>query len=126
VINAQALAVFIAIFAAITILGFWAARWHTGDLNRLQEWGLAGRRFGTFISWFLLGADIQTAYVVMSAPALILATGASGFFIAPTQVVQFIIFFCSCPGSGQLPDTVDILRLLTLCVSVLAVVHSYH
>ena len=83
-INLQALAVFIAIFVAITILGFWAVRWHTGDLNRLQEWGLAGRRFGTFISWFLLGADIQTAYVVMSAPALILATGASGFFIAPT------------------------------------------
>jgi SSS family solute:Na+ symporter len=97
VINLQALTVFIAIFVVITILGFWAVRWHTGDLNRLQEWGLAGRHFGTFISWFLLGADIQTAYVVMSAPALILATGASGFFIAPTQVVQFIIFFLFMP-----------------------------
>ena len=27
----------------------------------LNEWGLGGRGFGTFVSWFLLGGDIYTA-----------------------------------------------------------------
>ena len=28
---------------------------------RLNEWGLGGRGFGIFVSWFLLGGDIYTA-----------------------------------------------------------------
>src|SRR4051794_23472093 len=47
-----ALSVFIGLVAVVTVLGFLAARWRRGDLNQLQEWGLAGRRFGTVVSWF--------------------------------------------------------------------------
>jgi len=28
---------------------------------QLNEWGLGGRNFGTFISWFLMGGDLYTA-----------------------------------------------------------------
>jgi solute:Na+ symporter, SSS family len=45
----------------VTVLGFVAARWKRGDLARLDEWGLGGRRFGTIITWFLLGGDLFTA-----------------------------------------------------------------
>jgi len=31
------------------------------DLNMLNEWGLGGRRFGTVVTWFLLGGDLYTA-----------------------------------------------------------------
>lgn len=79
-INVQELVVFIIVFTAVTVLGFVAAHWRAGDLTRLQEWGLAGRRFGTVVSWFLLGGDIYTAYSFIAVPALIFDSGALGFF----------------------------------------------
>ena len=57
-LNTVALAVFIAFFGLITVLGFVAARWRQGDLDQLHEWGLGGRRFGTVVTWFLLGGDL--------------------------------------------------------------------
>jgi len=60
-INWTALIIFIILFALITVLGFVAARWRKGDLDLLHEWGLGGRRFGTVITWFLIGGDLYTA-----------------------------------------------------------------
>ena len=58
--NWPALTVFTALFAIVTVLGFAAARWRRGDLSKLHEWGLGGRRFGTVLTWFLLGGDLYT------------------------------------------------------------------
>ena len=57
-----ALIIFVLLFGFITWLGFAAARWRRGDLNLLHEWGLGGRRFGTIVTWFLVGGDLYTAY----------------------------------------------------------------
>ncbi len=93
-INWEMLTIFIIMFAVVTVLGFWAARWHPGDLERLQEWGLAGRRFGTIISWFLLGGDIYTAYTFIAVPGLVFATGALGFYAVPYTIIVYpIVFF---------------------------------
>jgi len=53
--------------------------------DQLNEWGLAGRGFGTFVSWFLLGGDIYTAYTFIAVPALVYATGAAGFYAWHTR-----------------------------------------
>ncbi len=66
-----AVAVFIACFALVTVLGFVAARWRRADLGHINEWGLAGRRFGTVITWFLIGGDLYTAYTFIAVPALV-------------------------------------------------------
>ena len=55
--HAVANVVFCACFFLVTIAGFFAARWKRSDLNSLEEWGLAGRRFGTLVTWFLIGGD---------------------------------------------------------------------
>lgn len=89
--------VFAAFFALVTVLGFLAARWKKADLNHLHEWGLGGRRFGTVITWFLLGGDLYTAYTVIAVPALVYATGAYGFFAMPYTIVAFPIFFVLMP-----------------------------
>jgi hypothetical protein len=73
-LNLAATAVFVALFLFATWLGFVAAHWRKADLNILHEWGLSGRRFGTLITWFLLGGDLYTAYAFIalrlcSAPA---------------------------------------------------------
>jgi len=79
-IDWTALAVFLLLFGGVTVLGFAAANWHRGDLNVLHEWGLAGQRFGTLVTWFLLGGDVYTAYTFVALPALATGLGALAFF----------------------------------------------
>src|ERR1700683_5256090 len=95
--NWSALIVFIALFVFVTALGFWAARWRAGDLTQLHEWGLGGRRFGTFVSWFLLGGDVYTAYTFIAVPALVYATGAAGFYALSYTIMVFPVVFIFAP-----------------------------
>jgi len=92
-VNWVALAVFVLLFAFITWLGFAAARWRRGDLDLLHEWGLGGRRFGTIITWFLVGGDLYTAYTFIAVPALAFGAGAVAFFAVPYTVVIYPILF---------------------------------
>ncbi|MDQ2681806.1 MAG: sodium:solute symporter, partial [Candidatus Eremiobacteraeota bacterium] len=62
--------IFLALVALVTVLGFAAARWGSADLHNFDEWALGGRRFGTVVSWFLLGGDLYTAYTFIAVPAL--------------------------------------------------------
>ena len=58
-VNGVALTVVIVLFVFVTAVGFSAARWRRArDMASLDEWGLGGRGFGTFITWFLLGGDL--------------------------------------------------------------------
>ncbi len=64
--------VFIFLFLLVTVLGFAAARWRRAKaMDSLDEWGLGGRGFGTFIAWFLIGGDLYTAYTFIAVPALL-------------------------------------------------------
>jgi solute:Na+ symporter, SSS family len=92
-----ATAIFVALFAFVTWLGFVAAHWRKGDLNLLHEWGLGGRRFGTVITWFLLGGDLYTAYTFIAVPALIYGIGAMGFFAVPYTIMIYPILFLIFP-----------------------------
>lgn len=89
--------VFAFFFALVTVLGFVAARWKSGDLDLLHEWGLGGRRFGTIVTWFLLGGDLYTAYTVVAVPALVYSVGAYGFFAMPYTILVFPIFLLLMP-----------------------------
>ena len=92
-----ALGVFLVIFVFVTTLGFLASRWRRGDLATLSEWGLGGRRFGTVVSWFLLGGDLYTAYTFVAVPALIFSAGAIGFFAVPYTIIIYPILFTVFP-----------------------------
>ncbi len=95
--HAAAITVFIVLFLLVTVLGFVAARWRRGDLNRLDEWGLAGRRFGTIVTWFLLGGDLYTAYTFVAVPALVFGAGAIGFFAVPYTLIVYPFVFLVFP-----------------------------
>ncbi|MDQ1058839.1 SSS family solute:Na+ symporter [Arthrobacter globiformis] len=97
-INWVALIIVVLLFVAVAIMGFMAARWRrtaeTEGLHSLDEWGLGGRGFGTWITWFLLGGDLYTAYTFVAVPAAMWATGAvSGFFAVPYTIVLYPIIF---------------------------------
>ncbi|HTV74662.1 MAG TPA: sodium:solute symporter [Candidatus Acidoferrales bacterium] len=96
-VNGVALSVFILVFALVTVLGFAAARWRAGDLTLLHEWGLGGRRFGSVITWFLIGGDFYTAYTVIAVPAVVFGSGAAGFFALPYTIIVYPIVFLVMP-----------------------------
>lgn len=96
-VDTVAIAVFVAIFALVSVLGFIAARWRAGDLSQLDEWGLGGRAFGTVVTWFLLGGDLYTAYTFIAIPALVYGKGALGFFALPYTVITFAFCFMTFP-----------------------------
>ncbi len=100
-INWTALSVFIFFFALVTVMGFLASRWQSGGKEHkgehLDEWGLGGRNFGTWITWFLVGGDFYTAYTVIAVPALVYAVGAYGFFALPYTILVYPIVFMIMP-----------------------------
>ena len=77
-INAVELTIVIILFLVVTVMGFTASRWQGGkDLMHLDEWGLGGRSFGSWITWFLLGGDLYTAYTFVAVPALMFGAGSA-------------------------------------------------
>ncbi|MFD1824862.1 MULTISPECIES: monocarboxylate uptake permease MctP [Mumia] len=94
-INGVALTILILLFALVTVMGFYAARWRRPhSMESLDEWGLGGRKFGTWVTWFLLGGDLYTAYTFVAVPAAMFATGAvAGFFAVPYTIVLYPIIF---------------------------------
>ncbi|MDT7789831.1 MAG: solute:Na+ symporter, family [Pseudonocardiales bacterium] len=88
------LIVFSVLFLLVTVMGFVAAKWQKGDtLEHLDEWGLGGRKFGSWITWFLVGGDLYTAYTFVAVPALMFGAGATGFFALPYTVILYPIVF---------------------------------
>ncbi len=96
-LNVVAASVFVFFFALVTVLGFVAARWKSGDLNHITEWGLGGRRFGKWVTWFLLGGDLYTAYTVIAIPAVVYAIGAYGFFAVPYTIIIYPFLYLTLP-----------------------------
>jgi SSS family solute:Na+ symporter len=95
--NVTATIVFIALFLVVTAIGFLAGRWRAGDMTQLHEWGLGGRRFGTLVTWFLIGGDIYTAYTFIAVPALVFGAGAIGFFAVPYTILIFPLLYIAFP-----------------------------
>ncbi|WP_290055687.1 monocarboxylate uptake permease MctP [Amycolatopsis solani] len=86
------LIIFTILFLLVTVLGFMAARWQRGGgLDHLDEWGLGGRKFGSWITWFLLGGDLYTAYTFVAVPALVFSAGALGMYALPYTIVVYPI-----------------------------------
>jgi SSS family solute:Na+ symporter len=88
------LIIFVLLFGTVSAMGFVASRWRAGQtLNHLDEWGLGGRKFGSWITWFLIGGDLYTAYTFVAVPALLFSAGAAGFFALPYTLITYPIVF---------------------------------
>jgi SSS family solute:Na+ symporter len=98
-LNVTALIVFVLFFALVTFVGFASVHWRKGNMDLLHEWGLAGGKFGTLITWFLIGGDIYTAYTFIAVPALAFgaAGGAIAFFAVPYTIIIYPFVFAVFP-----------------------------
>lgn len=91
------LAVFFILFAVFIVLGFYGRRWRKGDLTKLDEWALGGRKFGVAIVWFLVGADLYTAYTFIAIPSSVFSIGAIYYYAVPYVAVTFGIAMWAMP-----------------------------
>jgi len=97
-VNATTFTIVIVLFVIVTGVGFAAARWRRAEnMMHLDEWGLGGRGFGTFVTWFLLGGDLYTAYTFIAVPALVFGSGSIGFFAVSYTIMVFPIVFIFLP-----------------------------
>jgi SSS family solute:Na+ symporter len=88
------LVVFTLLFLLVSGMGFVASRWRRPEsIESLNEWGLGGRNFGSWITWFLVGGDLYTAYTFVAVPALVFGAGAMGFFAVPYTVIIYPMVF---------------------------------
>src|SRR5665213_4423552 len=89
--------IFVVLVLGVTVLGFVASRWGHANLKSFEEWALSGRRFGTLVTWFLLGGDLYTAYTFVAVPALVFGAGAIGFFAMPYTLIVYPFVFIVFP-----------------------------
>jgi len=91
-VNTVVFTIVVILFVLVTFVGFAASRWRRADnMLHLDQWGLGGRGFGTFIGWFLLGGDIYTAYTFIAVPALVFGSGSIGFYAVSYTVMVYPI-----------------------------------
>ncbi|MBV9380856.1 MAG: sodium:solute symporter [Streptosporangiaceae bacterium] len=92
-VNAVTFTIVVVLFVIVAGVGFAAARWRRAeDMLHLNEWGLGGRGFGTFIGWFLIGGDLYTAYTFIAVPSAVFLSGAvAGFFAVSYTIIVFPI-----------------------------------
>jgi SSS family solute:Na+ symporter len=88
---------FVGLFVLFIVLGFYGKYWRRGDLNHVHEWSLAGRRLGTALVFFLIGADIYTAYTFVAIPSGVFAKGSLYFFAIPYVALTFGIALVTMP-----------------------------
>jgi SSS family solute:Na+ symporter len=82
--------IFVVLFLLVSGMGFVASRWRRPEtMASLDQWGLGGRSFGSWITWFLIGGDLYTAYTFVAVPALVFGAGAAGFFAVPYTVIIY-------------------------------------
>ena len=87
----------------------------TGFLSRrrpapnLEEWTVAGRRFGATTMWFLQAGEIYTTFTFLALSGLAYAGGASVFYAIPYVPLAFIVLYFLGPRIWRLGKERDYL-----------------
>jgi SSS family solute:Na+ symporter len=96
-IGQEGIVSFVSLFILFIGLGFYGKYWRRGDLNHVHEWSLAGRKLGTALVFFLIGADLYTAYSFVAIPSGVFAKGSLYFFAIPYVMLTFGIALVAVP-----------------------------
>lgn len=120
--------------AAVAVLGWTAHRWFApAPVVSMDEWGLAGRRFGTWTTFLLVSGNFYTAFHMIWIPAQAYEVGATGFLAIPYSLCAIPFIAVIMPrlwrtaAAGGHVTTADIVqahhgnRALTLAVAVIGI-----
>lgn len=68
-----------------------------GRAMNMQEWSVGGRRFGTWLFWFLLVGETFTTSALLGASQAVFSNGAPGFFVLGTVVLATTVGYWVVP-----------------------------
>lgn len=82
--NTTALGITICIILTVVLIGFLAGR-DKSSRSSVEEWSVGGRKFGGLLVWFLVGADLYTAYTFLGLTSTAFQAGSVAFslFLIP-------------------------------------------
>lgn len=92
----MALLVMAIIVCIVIVIGFLAGS-DKSSRESIEQWSVGGRNFGALIIWFLIGADIYTAYTFLGLTGYGYSLGVPAFFATPYVVLAYPIAFYFLP-----------------------------
>lgn len=87
--NLTALLITAIIVLTVVCIGFLAGR-DKSSRTSVEEWSVGGRRFGGLLVWFLVGADLYTAYTFLGLTSTAFTGGSVAFFAIPYSVLVLL------------------------------------
>jgi solute:Na+ symporter, SSS family len=94
--NLTALLITSVIVLIVIAIGFLAGR-DKSSRSSVEEWAVGGRRFGSLLTWLLVGADLYTAYTFLGLTSIAYQGGSLAFFAIPYCVLAFTISYLFLP-----------------------------
>ncbi|MEH7545388.1 sodium:solute symporter family protein, partial [Neobacillus vireti] len=94
--NLTALLITGIIVLGVVLIGFLSGRDKT-NRSSVEEWSVGGRRFGTLLVWFLVGADLYTAYTFLGLTSTAYTGGSLAFFAIPYTIIAYFISYFFLP-----------------------------
>lgn len=99
--NLTALLITAGIILTVVCIGFIAGS-NKQSRKSVEEWSVGGRRFGGLLVWFLVGADLYTAYTFLGLTSTAFTSGSVAFFAIPYSVLAYFIAYFFCRRFGRL------------------------
>lgn len=94
--NLTALLITSFVVLVVVIIGFLAGR-SKSSRSSVEEWSVGGRRLGSLFVWFLVGADIYTAYTFLGLTSTAYKAGSIAFYATPYVVLAYPIAYFYLP-----------------------------
>jgi SSS family solute:Na+ symporter len=80
----------------VLMTGFLAGK-NKSNRSSVEEWSLGGRKFGSLLVWFLVGADLYTAYTFLGLTSTSFTAGSLAFFAIPYPIIAYFISYFFLP-----------------------------
>ncbi|MGB8957274.1 MAG: sodium:solute symporter, partial [Tumebacillaceae bacterium] len=94
--NSTAMWVATAIVLVVVLIGFLSGR-NKSSRSSVEEWSVGGRRFGSLLVWFLVGADLYTAYTFLGLTSTAYTGGSLAFFAIPYSILAYTVAYFFLP-----------------------------
>jgi solute:Na+ symporter, SSS family len=94
--NLTALIVTSIIVLTVIFIGFMVGR-NKQSRSSVEEWSVGGRRLGALFVWFLIGADVYTAYTFLGLTSSAFKGGSIAFFATPYVVLAYPLAYFFLP-----------------------------
>lgn len=94
--NVTALVITGLIVLTVVLIGFLSGR-NKSNRSSVEEWSVGGRKFGGLLVWFLIGADLYTAYTFLGLTSTAFTAGSVAFFAIPYTIIAYFISYFFLP-----------------------------